>query len=61
VANRLTIAGLILLVLAMVGAMFVTTDLLFGSMAAAVPTAAISGFFLYVWFLMQIRYRMNEK
>jgi hypothetical protein len=48
VANRLTIAGLILLVLAMVGAMFVTTDLLFGSMAAAVATAAISGFFLYV-------------
>jgi hypothetical protein len=61
VATRLTIAGLILLVLAMVGAMFVTTDLLFGSMAAAVAPAAISGFFLYVWFLMPIRYRMNEK
>jgi hypothetical protein len=61
VANQLTIAGLILLVLAMVGAMFVNTDLLFGSMAAAVATAAISGFFLYVWFLIPIRYRMNEK
>jgi hypothetical protein len=61
VANRLTIAGLILLVLAMVGAMFVITDILFGSMAAAVATAAISCFFLYVWFLMQIRYRINEK
>jgi hypothetical protein len=62
VANRLTTAGLILLVLAMVGAMFVTMDILFGSMAAAVATAAIIGFFLYVWFLMPIRYRrMNEK
>jgi hypothetical protein len=61
VANRLAIAGLILLVLAMVGAMFVITDILFGSMAAAVATAAISGFFLYVWFLMPIRYRMNDK
>ena len=60
VANRLAIAGLILLVLAMVGVMFVITDVLFGSMAAAVATAAISGFFLYVWFVMPIRYRMNE-
>jgi hypothetical protein len=61
VANRLVIAGLILLVLAMVGVMFVTTDVLFGSVAAAVATAAISGFFLYVWFVMPIRYRINER
>jgi hypothetical protein len=61
VANRLVIAGLILLVLAMVGVMFVITDVLFGSVAAAVATAAISGFFLYVWFVMPIRYRMNER
>ena len=61
VANRLVIAGLILLVLAMVGVLFVITDVLFGSVAAAVATVAISGFFLYVWFVMPIRYRMNER
>ena len=60
VANRLAIAGMVLLVVAMVGAMFVITDVLFGSAAAAVVTAFVSGFFLYVWFLMPIRYRTSE-
>jgi hypothetical protein len=50
VAKRRAIAGMVLLVVAMVGVMFVITDLLFGSVAAAVATAAISGFVLYVWF-----------
>ena len=59
VANRLAIAGMVLLVVAMVGVMFVITDLLFGSAIAAVTTAAVSGFFLYVWFLMPLRYRLN--
>jgi hypothetical protein len=59
VANRLAIVGMVLLVVAMLGAMFVITDILFGSVAAAVATTAVSGFFLYVWFLMPIRYRLN--
>ena len=42
-ANRLAIAGLVLLVPGMVGAIFVITDLLFGSTAAAAATAAIKG------------------
>ena len=60
VANRLAIAGMMLLVVAMVGVIFVITDVLFGSAAAAVATTAVSGFFLYVWFLMPIRYRLNS-
>ena len=59
VANHLAIVGMVLLVMAMVGVMFVLTDVLFGSAAAAVATAAVSGFFLYVWFLMPIRHRLN--
>ena len=59
VANRLAIAGMVLLVPAMVGVIFVITDILFGSVPAAAATAAISAFFLYVWFVMPIRYRMN--
>ena len=46
VANRLAIAGMVLLVVAMVGVMFVIADVLFGLVAAAVATAAIIGFFL---------------
>jgi hypothetical protein len=59
-ANRLDIAGMVLLVVAMVGVMFVITDILFGSVAAAMATAAGSGFFLYMWFLVPIRYRLNS-
>ncbi len=46
VANRLAIAGMVLLVVAMVGVMFVIADVLFGLAAAAVATAAVIGFFL---------------
>ena len=60
-ANHLAIAGMALLVVAMVGVMFVITDLLFGSAAAVAATAADSGFFLYVWFSMPLRYRLNGK
>jgi len=59
VANRLAIAGMVLLVVAMVGAMFLITDVLFSSTAAAIATAAVSGFFLYVWFFMPIWYRLK--
>ncbi|MDP8974150.1 MAG: DUF6328 family protein, partial [Actinomycetota bacterium] len=59
VANRLAIAGMVLLEVTMLGVMFVITDILFGSVAA-VATAAGSGFFLYVWFLVPIRYRLNQ-
>jgi hypothetical protein len=61
VANRLAIAGLILLVVAIVGVMFVITDVLFGSTAAALATAAITAFFLYVWFVLPLRYRLSER
>ena len=60
VANRLAVAGMVLLVLAMTGVMFVITDVPFGSVAAAVTIATVSGFFLYGWFSMPIRHRLNE-
>jgi hypothetical protein len=61
VANRLAIAGLILLVLAMVGVMFVITDVVFSSLAAAMVSALISAFFLYVWFVIPIWYRLTDR
>jgi len=59
VANRLAISGMLLLVPAMVGVMFVITDILFGSTPAAVVTAAITAFFAYVWFVMPIQYGLK--
>lgn len=59
VANRLAIAGMVLLVPGMVGAMFVITDILFGSTAAAVGTSIITAFFVCVWFVVPIWYRLS--
>jgi hypothetical protein len=61
VANQLSIAGVILLVPGMVGAIFVITDILFGSMAAFVGTAVITVFFVFVWFLIPIWYRLSGR
>ena len=61
-ANRLAIAGMALLVVAMIGAMFLITDFLFGSIAAITATVAIiTPFFLYVWFVVPIRCRPSER
>ena len=59
VANRFAIAGIILLALAMMGTVFVITDVLFGSISASVAAILIAAFFLYMWFVVPIRYRLN--
>ncbi len=59
VANRLIIAGIVLLLPAIAGALFVITDMLFGSRSASVVTATIVAFLAYVWFVIPIRYRLN--
>ena len=59
VANRLAIAGMLLLVPAMVGVIFVITDILFSPTFAAVLAFTITAFFGYVWFMIPIWYRLN--
>jgi len=55
--NVLTIAGLIFLVPAMVGVIFVITDLIFGLTAAIIVTALLALFFALLWFILPLRYR----
>jgi hypothetical protein len=43
----------------MVGAMLLISDFLYGSALAAVATASLTIFFVYVWFVMPLRYRLN--
>ena len=59
--NRLAIAGMMLLVVAMVGAVFLISAFLFGSMAVATATASLTIFFVYVWFVMPLQYCLNGK
>lgn len=60
-ANRLAIAGMVLLVPAMVGVVFVVTDIIFDSVLASLTTAALAAFFVYVWFVLPLRYRSESK
>jgi Family of unknown function (DUF6328) len=55
--NKLAIAGLIFLVPAMVGAVFVVSDFIFGLGAAVVVTIVLAFFFAGLWFALPFRYR----
>jgi hypothetical protein len=59
--NLLAILGLALLVPAMVGVLFVITDLLFGAVAAIVVTVVVALVFVLLWFVVPLRYRGNDK
>ncbi len=49
-ANRLTIGGLAVLALAMTGAVFVITDVLFGDVLSAVAAAGLGAAFVWFWY-----------
>src|SRR5215217_1683009 len=49
-ANRLSIGGLAFLALAMIGAIFLITDVLFGGVAAAVSACGIGAVLVWYWY-----------
>jgi hypothetical protein len=55
--NTLSIAGLAFLVPAMVGAVFVVADFIFGLATALVATLLLVLFFVLLWFVLPLRYR----
>jgi hypothetical protein len=57
--NTLTIAGLVFLVPAMLGAVFVIADFIFGHTAAVVLTMALILFFALLWFALPFWYRSD--
>jgi predicted membrane channel-forming protein YqfA (hemolysin III family) len=59
-ANRLSIGGLVFLTLALMGAVYLVTDLLFHPVAAALVTAAMGLFFLWFWWALPL-WRAAEK
>ena len=58
--NRLTIAGLIFLLPAIVGVVFVITAFIFGLTAAIIVTGLLALFFALLWFALPFRYREGE-
>jgi hypothetical protein len=59
VANRLAIAGLGFLALAMTGAVMLITDVLFGGVATAVFSTAALAMFVVLWGLLPLRQRLR--
>jgi hypothetical protein len=58
--NVLAILGLAFLVPAMVGVLFVITDLMFGLVAAIVVTILVALGFVLLWFVLPLPYRQND-
>lgn len=60
-ANRLTIAGLGFLALAMTGAVMLITDVLYGGLATVVISAASIAMFVALWYALPLRRRLSLK
>jgi len=56
-ANRLSIAGLGALALAMTGAILLVTNFVFGTTAAILATTGVAGTFLTIWYALPLRRR----
>ena len=59
-SNRLAIAGTVFLALAMIGVVFVITDILFGGAAVAVTTAVVAALFALFWYVIPLYRRMRS-
>jgi Family of unknown function (DUF6328) len=57
VANRLTIAGMTLMALAMTGVVILTTDFVFGAVATVVAAVAVAVAFAVLWYVLPLRRR----
>jgi hypothetical protein len=58
--NVLTIAGLIVLLPAIVGVVFVITAFILGLTAGVIVTGLLALFFVLLWFVLPLRYREGE-
>ena len=61
IGNTLAILGLAFLVPAMVGVMYVITDLIFGLTAALIVTIIMALIFMSLWFILPLPYRGNHE
>jgi predicted membrane channel-forming protein YqfA (hemolysin III family) len=60
-SNRLAIGGMVFLSLALVGAAFLVTDLLFHTAAAAMVTAAVAIFFAWFWWGLPLSRKLRDQ
>jgi Family of unknown function (DUF6328) len=58
-ANRLTIAGAVFLAIAMAAAVFLVTDVIYGTWQAALISAAVGGLLAWFWFGLPLSRKMQ--
>jgi hypothetical protein len=59
-ANRLTIAGMVFLATAMAAAVFLVTDVIYGTWQAAVISAGVAGLLAWFWFGLPLSRRIGS-
>jgi uncharacterized protein DUF6328 len=60
-ANKLAIAGTLLLLLAIAGVVFLITDVLYHVLAASLMTAAITAWFVWFWYGIPLSRRLEDE
>jgi hypothetical protein len=60
IANRLIIAGTVLLAVGMIGAVYVVSGLLFGASVAIAIAAAIGAWFIWFWYGLPLLHRATR-
>ena len=60
ISNALTIAGTVVLALAMTGAVFLVTDVLFAATSAAAVSAACALVFLGFWYVLPLAMKLRD-
>ncbi len=59
-AHRVTIAGMAVLALAMAGAVFLVTDVLYEVTSAAITAGAVLGLIVGLWFVLPLTRRFSD-
>jgi Family of unknown function (DUF6328) len=59
-ANKLAIAGTVLLLLATSGVVYLITDILYHRLAASLVTAAIAGWFVWFWYGIPLSRKVTD-
>jgi hypothetical protein len=59
--GRVAVAGLVFLALAMLGALLLIVDLVFGPIAAGITTGAMAVLFSYLWYVLPLKWRSHPE
>ena len=60
-ANRMAITGTVFLAIAMIGVVFLITDLLYDMLPASITTGLVAGWFIWFWYGLPVMRHFSDK